>query len=110
MKLFWDTNLFIYLWDTNDELHELAKSLHIRVIATKDAIITSTLALGELQVGPKKSGDEALALRYKSAISQSATVVSFDEAAADTYTYVRQKTNAKGPDAIHLACGRGALS
>lgn len=103
-RFFWDTNLFIYRWDTSSNLFESAKALHRRMIATKTELVTSTLALGELQVGPRKTGDSALALRYKTALSQLATVVSFDEAAADTYTYVRQNTKAKGPDAIHLAC------
>ena len=103
-RFFWDTNLFIYRWDTNSVLFTPVRTLHNRMIANNTALVTSTLVLGELQVGPGKTGDSALALRYKTALSQLATVVSFDEAAADNYTYVRQNTKAKGPDAIHLAC------
>jgi predicted nucleic acid-binding protein len=66
--------------------------------------VTSTLALGELQVGPRKNGDAALALQYKATLTQMVTIVPFDEPAADSYTWVRQSTKAKGPDAIHLAC------
>jgi uncharacterized protein len=103
-SFFWDTNLFIYRWNTASALFSPVKTLHKRMIASNTALITSTLVLGELQVGPRKSGDLALALRYKSTLSQIATVISFDEAAADTYTAIRQTTKAKGPDAIHLAC------
>jgi predicted nucleic acid-binding protein len=103
-RFFWDTNLFIYRWDTNSVLFEKVKMLQRRMIANQTTLVTSTLALGELQVGPRKKGDAALALRYKTTISQIATVVSFDEAAADMYTFIRQNTKAKGPDAIHLAC------
>jgi len=104
MKVFWDTNLFIYLWETPGEFSAITKTLYSRMKTTKVDIVTSTLVLGELQVGPKKCGDDELALRYKTALSQATTVVSFDQKAADSYTLIRQKTNAKGPDAIHLAC------
>jgi len=103
-RFFWDTNLFIYRWDTNSILFEKVKMLQRRMSTNQTTLVTSTLALGELQVGPRKKGDAALALRYKTTISQIAKVVSFDEAAADMYTFVRQNTKAKGPDAIHLAC------
>jgi len=104
MNIFWDTNLFIYLWEASGEFNEIAKTLHSRIIIHKASIVTSTLVLGELQVGPMKRGDESLALRYKSAVSQSAKVVPFDTNAADKFTFVRVNTRAKGPDAIHLAC------
>jgi len=104
MKLFWDTNLFIYLWEAPGEFFKITRTLHSHMTANKVGLVTSTLALGELQVGPKKSGNDELALRYKTALSQATTIVPFDETAADKYTFIRQKTNAKGPDAIHLAC------
>jgi predicted nucleic acid-binding protein len=103
-RFFWDTNLFIYRWDNKSILFPSVKMLHNRMLASQIGLVTSTLALGELQVGPRKSGDTALALRYKATVSQMATVVPFDEPAADAYTLVRQNTKAKGPDAIHLAC------
>lgn len=104
MKIFWDTNLFIYLWEAPGEFFEIANTLHRRMSSHEVTLVTSTLALAELQVGPKKSGDDAIALRYRTAIKNSATVVPFDDDAADKFVFVRQKTNAKGADAIHLAC------
>ena len=83
MKLFWDTNLFIYLWEAPGEFFKITRTLHSHMTANKVGLVTSTLALGELQVGPKKSGNDELALRYKTAISQATTIVPFDETAAD---------------------------
>ena len=103
-RFFWDTNVFIYRWDNTSNLFQPAKTLHNRMIENGMELVTSTLALGELQVGPRKSGNAALALRYKAALAQMATVVPFDDAAADCYALVRQGTRVKGPDAIHLAC------
>ncbi len=103
-RFFWDTNLFIYRWSPASELFHSVKTLQERMADNEIALVTSTLVLGELQVGPRRSGDLALAARYKSILTQLASLVSFDEAAADSYTVVRQTTRAKGPDAIHLAC------
>jgi predicted nucleic acid-binding protein len=104
MKIFWDTNLFIYLWETPGQFFEIANQLHGRMGHHETNLVTSTLALAELQVGPKRRGNDALALRYKVAVKDSATVVGFDDGAADKFVYIRQRTNAKGADAIHLAC------
>jgi predicted nucleic acid-binding protein len=104
MKVFWDTNLFIYLWDEPGDFFGITTSLYGRLRFHQAELITSTLALGELQVGPKKQGNEALAVTYRAALSKATTLVPFDEAAADTYTVVRQTTKAKAADAIHLAC------
>jgi predicted nucleic acid-binding protein len=104
MKIFWDTNLFIYLWEAPGEFFEITNKLHSRMSSADIALVTSTLALAELQVGPRRAGDEALALRYRTSIKGSATVVPFDDEAADKFVFVRQKTTAKNADAIHLAC------
>ncbi len=103
-QFFWDTNLFIYRWDTSSTLFPQVKTLQQRMSDNAVALVTSTLVLGELQVGPRRSGDVILANRYKSILTQLATLVSFDEPAADSYAIIRQTTKAKGPDAIHLAC------
>ena len=104
MTFFWETNLFIYLFETAGAYREKVQTLHKKMIDGKIGIVTSTMTLGELQVGPKKSGNDALAIRYKSAISQAASVVSFDEIAADKYAEIRQRTGIRGADAIQLAC------
>jgi len=103
-QFFWDTNLFIYRWDTSSPFFPQVKTLQQRMSNNAIALVTSTLVLGELQVGPRRSGDLALATQYKSILTELATIVSFDEAAADNYAFVRQTTKSKGPDAIHLAC------
>ena len=103
-RFFWDTNLFIYRWSPESDLFHSVKTLQQRMADNDIALVTSTLVLGELQVGPRAAGDLALAGRYKSILAQLATLVSFDETAADSYAIIRQTTRAKGPDAIHLAC------
>ena len=103
-RFFWDTNIFIYLLDAKGEWNEAARLLRTSMKQHGIHLVTSTMTLGELQVGAKKAGDEAMAARYKAAVLRSATVVPFDENAASHYAQVRASTNVRGPDAIQLAC------
>ena len=103
-RFFWDTNVFIYLLDATGEWNKTARFLQSSMKERGIQLVTSTMTLGELQVGPRRVGDEAVAARYKAAVLHTATVVPFDEAAADRYAQVRATTGVRGPDAIQLAC------
>ena len=103
-RFFWDTNLFIYLLDAEGEWNEAARLLRSGMKQHSIQLVTSTMTLGELQVGAKRAGDAAMAARYKAALLRTATIVPFDESAADHYAEVRASTSVRGPDAIQLAC------
>ena len=103
-RFFWDTNVFIYLLDAKGEWNEAARSLRTSMKQHGIQLVTSTMTLGEMQVGAKKAGDEAMASQYKTAILRTATVVPFDENAASHYAQIRATTTVRGPDAIQLAC------
>ena len=103
-NLFWDTNLFIYLFDATGPWHDMAHSLRTGMLKRGYGIVTSTMTLGELQVGPRKHGSTELAIRYKKALFEVASVLSFDEASAERYAELRATSSLKGPDAIQLAC------
>jgi len=102
--LFWDTNLFIYQWDNNTPFQPTVHALRRKMLAAGIGLVTSSMTLGELMAGPRRNGQESIALQYKAALSQSATVVPFDDRAADLYATVRAQTRVKQPDAIQLAC------
>lgn len=101
---FWDTNLFIYLWDKKSAFHPAVDKLRKRMLATGIGLVTSTMTLGELMAGPRKNKEEALAARYRTALAQSTSLVAFDEKATDLYAAVRATANIKQPDGIQLAC------
>jgi predicted nucleic acid-binding protein len=101
---FWDTNLFIYQWDNNSPFQTPVLALRRKMLATGIGLVTSSMTLGELMAGPRRNGQETIALQYKAALSQSATIVPFDERAADLYATVRAQTRVKQPDGIQLAC------
>ena len=102
--IFWDTNLFIYQWDTNSPHQPSVHALRKKMLAAGIGLVTSTMTLGELMTGPRRSGHEAIALQYKTALTQSAAIVPFDERAADLYAMVRAQTRVRQPDGIQLAC------
>ncbi len=103
-RFFWDTNIFIYLLDAKGEWNEAARLLRNSMKQHGIQLVTSTMTLGELQVGARKAGDAAMALRYRAALLRTATIVPFDEDAAAHYAEVRATTSVRGPDAIQLAC------
>ncbi len=101
---FWDTNLFIYLLDSHSQMRTEVSALRQKMIASGVGLVTSTMTLGEVMTGPRRNKQEPLALQYRSAISQVATVVALDEKAADLYSSIRATYRVKQPDAIQLAC------
>lgn len=103
-KVFWDTNLFIYLFERSQEFSEKTITLRKRMLERGDELLTSSLTLGEVQVLPLKVGEVETAQRYRQAILQTSKVIPFDDEAADFYAQIREKTTVRGPDAIQLAC------
>ncbi len=103
-RIFWDTNLFIYLFEKNAEFLKPTQALRNRMIERGDELITSTMTLAEVQVGPRRAKNFALAERYRDAIRSTSSVVLFDDAAADIYAELRVNPAIKPPDAIQLSC------
>jgi predicted nucleic acid-binding protein len=107
-RIFWDTNLFIYLFEKHPEFFAPTLALRERMQDRKDELITSTMTLGEIQVEPRQGQDRQRSNQYRDAIRQTCEVVSFDEAAADIYAELRATSLIKSPDAIQLSCAAAA--
>lgn len=107
-KVFWDTNLFIYLLENDDEHAAKVAALHLHTVRRGDELFTSALTVGELLVGPMKVGGEELARRYEREIEERAIVVPFDLPAAFRFAEIRQDRSIRIPDAIQLACASAA--
>ncbi|MXZ48234.1 MAG: PIN domain-containing protein [Candidatus Dadabacteria bacterium] len=103
-RIFWDTNLFIYLFEDKSERSERVSALRQRMIEREDELLTSALTLGEILIKPKKMGNDKLAQFYELAISAAATVLPFDSPAALKFAEIRQDRSIQAPDAIQLAC------
>lgn len=103
-RIFWDTNVFIYLFENYGELSEKAAALRQRMRSRGDQLFTSHFTLGEILVKPIEDGDTDLSRIYEKAISSSSSLVPFDLRAAKRYALLRQDRSIKPPDAIQLAC------
>ena len=103
-KVFFDTNLFIYLLEDCGELSKRVEVVWQNMTARKDDLYTSTFTLAEVLVKPKSSGDIPGMNRFERLLTSAATLISFDEKAARTYAAIRQDSSIKPPDAIQLAC------
>jgi len=107
-RIFWDTNVFIYLFEDHPIHHREVVNLRTKMVHRGDELITSWMTVGEVQVeSPRKSKGEDYR-RYRDAIVQVSRVLGFGEEASEQYRIVRGTTSVRGPDAIQLACAAAA--
>lgn len=107
-RVFWDTNLYIYLFEDYGKLSELAVNLRSKMLQRGDQLLTSTLTLGEVLVKPTERGNINLCRKYEHAITATSLVIPFDVEAAKRYATLRCDRSLRAPDAIQLACAASA--
>jgi len=107
-KVFWDTNLFIYLIEGSGERAQRVAELYERMLERGDALFTSALTLGEVLVKPMECQDDALCAQYEEAIVGGALVLPFDASAARQFAAIRTDRSIRTPDAVQLACAASA--
>jgi predicted nucleic acid-binding protein len=108
-RVFWDTNLFIYLLEASGEKSALVRHLLDRMVERRDELLTSTLTLGEVLVKPLEMGATDLAYRYESLTeSPGVRLVPFDAESARIYALLRRDRGIRPPDAIQLSCAAAA--
>ena len=107
-RIFWDTNLFIYFLEGNDEMSLSTKHLRRSMLARGDQLLTSTFTLGEVLVKPLHAGDNARCGEYENVISRVALLLPFDAKAAWKYAAIRRDRSVRAPDAVQLACAATA--
>jgi predicted nucleic acid-binding protein len=109
-RIFWDTNLFIYLWEDYGELSEAVVDLRAKMLRRGDQLLTSTLTLAEILVKPTDAGDAELCSKYEEAISSAALLIPLDAKVAKIYAAIRRDRLLKAPDVIQLACAASAAA
>ena len=108
-RIFWDTNLFIYLLEDYGRLSKAVVGLRRNMLARGDQLLTSALTLGEILVKPAEEGNDELCHKYEEAITTAALVLPFDLKAARRYASIRCDRAVRAPDAVQLACAAGAV-
>lgn len=107
-RVFWDTNLFIYLFEGYGELSRRVMELRQAMLSRGDQLLTSTLTLGEVLVKPLERGEGELARKYEEALTAASMMLPFDTKAAKRYAALRCDRSLRAPDAIQLACAAAA--
>ena len=64
-RIFWDTNLFIYLLENNPTFMPYVENLRIRMLSRGDQLLTSTITLGEVLIKPTQIGDSERCRKYE---------------------------------------------
>lgn len=108
-RIFWDTNLFIYLFEDNPTFAKRVTQLRGHMLSRGDQLYTSALTVGEILVKPIAAKRNDLETAYLSFFKRTGiTVIPFDLSAATAYARIRKDRGVRAPDAIQLACAAAA--
>ena len=107
-RIFWDTNLFIYLFEGSGKFSNQVMALRSRMLERGDQLMTSAITLGEILVKPIQNGDAKAVAYYQKLIATTAAVIPFEEKAALAYARLRADGSLRPPDTIQLACAAAA--
>jgi predicted nucleic acid-binding protein len=102
-RIFWDTNLFIYLWEDYGALSQAVQELRAKMLRRGDQLLTSTFTLAEILVKPTDAGNTELCRKYEETISSVALLIPLDTKVARIYAAIRRDRKLKAPDVIQLA-------
>ena len=103
-RIFWDSNLFIYLFEGTAERAERVVELRKRMLERQDQLFTSALTLGEVLVKPIAAGIQRSRLGTSTPSGAPQRFWPLDAGAASIYAHVRCDRTIRAPDAIQLAC------
>jgi predicted nucleic acid-binding protein len=108
-RVFWDTNLFIYLFEDNAEWTPRVVELRRGMRARRDDLLTSWLTVGETLTKPKETGNAILEKSYLNFfLGGSLELIAFEAEAAKRYADIRSRERVRPADAIQLACAAAA--
>jgi predicted nucleic acid-binding protein len=104
-QIFWDTMLFIYLFQKDRTHWERVASLRRQSIERGDEICTSHLALGEILAGAYRDKDETTAQAIREGMAKAnIRLLPFDQQSIDLFARIRAEHRIAAADSIHLAC------
>lgn len=103
-KVFFDTNVFIYLFEDYEPFSSMVDATWRRMLQRRDQLVTSAMTLGELLVKPSKLSQASLVQEYDRVVRSRAQVLNFDVSVAWRYASLRATHALRNADAIQLAC------
>ena len=108
-RVFWDTNLFIYLFEGNPQWAPRVVELRQKMLLRGDELLTSHLTVGEILTKPKQMNNLMLEKSYLNFFGSDAIqLTAFNMEAAQKYAEIRSRDRIRPADAIQLACAAAA--
>lgn len=108
-RVFWDTNLFLYLFEHNREWSPRVIELRQRMVARRDELLTSCLTVGEALTKPREAGNVILEKSYLNFfVNGPVELIPFEVEAAKRYADIRSRERIRPADAIQLASAAAA--
>ena len=103
-RIYWDTNMFIYLHEDHPEFGPLVRQAYEFLVARNDTLCTSVFTVGEVLTLPLRKQDlQATDTIRNSMLSGEVELIPFTISMAERYAQIRGATLLKAPDALHLA-------
>ena len=103
-RIYWDSNLFIYLHEDHPEFGPQVRRIYEALIARNDTLCTSVFTVGEVLTLPLRMKDQAAyAVISDSILSGEVELLPFTLAMAQRFAQIRAISSLKAGDAIHLA-------
>jgi predicted nucleic acid-binding protein len=104
-RVFWDSMLFIYLFQKEPKYWERVAYLRKQSMERGDQICTSHLALGEIMAGAYRDKDEKTAQVIRDGMTRAnIRLVPFDQQSVELFARIRAEHKTAAADSIHLAC------
>ncbi len=106
-RIFWDTMLFIYLLEDNQEFAPRVRERLEDSYRRGDTLLTSHLALGEVMAGGSRhraTAEEA----HSTIVDMGFSFLPFDGRCVSIFGTLRSEIGLKAPDSLHLACAAAA--
>ncbi len=109
-RVFWDTNLFIYLFEQNPEWSARVIEFRKRMVARRDELLTSYLTLGEALTKPRETGNSVLEKSYLNFfVNSPIKLIVFEIEAAKRYAEIRSHERIRYPRTLfNTACAAAA--
>ena len=108
-RIFWDTNLFIYLFEKNVDWSHRVVEFRQRMLVRGDELRTSWLTVGEVLTKPKEVRNTTLEKSYLNFfLSGAVSLIPFDFEAANAYAEIRSRERIRPADSMQLACAAAA--
>ena len=108
-RVYWDTMLFVY-WIEEHPRYAKRVLQHLeKMRARQDQLCTSAFAVGEILVGPYKTGHKETARKVREVLQPPLVeIIPYTIETADYYAEIRAIKGVSAADAIHLACAAQA--